>query len=220
KCECCASKTSNSSNVAVAADLNVGNWFNQAFLNLVDNKNYNLSLSNEALVFFLNKETVRDYVQIKNFQNWLSKQGYNDVQFIVFVAGKDSEKTQLTNLVKENKLDMALWPTSTLVSSLGVNQYPTVYYIVNNVVMGSTNKLDQGHLKQLVGWCNHCKLTKAKDKCSMNMNQKDIKRNKKQEMKEHKNMKEGKSKKKEKSCKCGSNCNCGCQSGKECKCGK
>ncbi len=67
---------------------------------------------------------------------------------------------------------MALYPTANLVSSLGVKEYPTVYYIVNNTIMGSTNKLDQGHLKQLVGWCDHCNLTKAKDKCSMDMNKK------------------------------------------------
>ena len=221
KCECCSSKTSsNSGTVIDAVGLNVSNWFNKAFLNLVDNKNYNLSLSNEALIFFLDKETVRDYVQIRNFKSWLTKEGYNNVQFVVFVNGKDSEKNQLTNLVKQNKLDMALWPTSTLVSSLGVKEYPTVYYVVNNVVIGSTNKLDQGHLKKLVGWCEHCKLTKAKDKCSMHMEQKENKGNKNHEMKGDKNIKEDKSKKKEKNCNCGSACNCGCQSGKECKCGK
>ncbi len=172
-CQCCQTKnTSNESTVVAAANLNVSNWFNQSFLNLVDNKNYNLSLSNEALVFFLNKETVRDYVQIKNFQEWLSKKGYNNVQFVVFVNGKETEKTELTNLVKQNKLSMALYPTANLVSSLGVKEYPTVYYIVNNTIMGSTNKLDQGHLKQLVGWCDHCNLNKAKDKCSMDMNKK------------------------------------------------
>lgn len=157
KSDCCSSKESNNSNLKVVTYSSVGNWFNQTFFNLVDNKDYNLSLSNEALVFFLDKENVKDYVQIKNFQNWLTKEGYKNVQFIVFVNGKDTEKTELNNLVKKNKLDMALWPTSTLVSSLGVKQYPTVYYIINNNIVGWTNKLDQGHLKKLVGWCNHCK---------------------------------------------------------------
>jgi|GEM_PF-1236015 len=207
------------------------NWFNQAFLNLVDNKNYNLNLSNEALVFFLDKETVRDYVQIRNFKSWLTKEGYNNVQFVVFVNGKESEKSQLVNLVKQNKLDMALWPTSNLVSSLGVKEYPTVYYIVNGVMVDSTNKLDQGHLKKLigwcerckvtkVGWCENCKVTKAKDNHSMNEKNKKMEQNHaKKEMKEDKKMNDNKSKKKEKSCNCGGNCNCGCKEGKECKCG-
>jgi len=175
----CSSCKSDGSSAAVAADLNVSNWFNQSFLNLVDNKNHNLNLSNEALVLFLDKETVRDYVQIRNFKSWLTKEGYNNVQFVVFVDGKESEKTQLANLVKQNKLDMALWPTSNLVSSLGVKEYPTVYYIVNGVVDNTTNKLDAEHLKKLIGWCERCKVTKvgwcenckvnkAKDKHSMN----------------------------------------------------
>jgi hypothetical protein len=150
-----------------AEGLNVSNWFNQSFLNLVDNKNHNLNLSMESLVCFLDKETVRDYVQINNFKSWITKEGYNNVQFVVFVNGKESEKNQLVNLVKKNKLGMALWPTSNLVSSLGVKEYPTVYYIVNGVMVDSTNKLDEGHLKKLIGWCDHCKLTKAKDNCSM-----------------------------------------------------
>jgi len=207
KSQCCSSKEttcckSGSSKVVVVADLNVSNWFNQAFLNLVDNNNYNLNLSNEALVFFLDKETIRDYVQIRSFKSWLTKKGYNNVQFVVFVNGKENEKTQLVNLVKQNKLDIALWPTSNLVSSLGVKEYPTVYYIVNGVMVDSTNRLDAGHLKKLigwcepckvtkVGWCENCKLTKAKDNRSMN----------------------------EKNCNCGSNCNCGCKEGKKCKCG-
>jgi hypothetical protein len=225
KSQCCSSKKTtcckaDGFDIAVAADLNVSNWFNQAFFNLVDNKNYNLNLSNEALVFFLDKETVRDYVQVRNFKSWLTKEGYNNIQFVVFVNGKESEKTQLVNLVKQNKLDMALWPTSNLVSSLGVKEYPTVYYVVNGVVVNTTNKLDQGHLKKLIGWCEHCKLTKAKDNCSMNeKNKKMEENNTKKEMKEDKKMDDNKSKKKEKSCNCGGNCNCGCKEGKECKCG-
>jgi hypothetical protein len=225
KSQCCSSKKttcckSDGFDVAVAADLNVSNWFNKAFLNLVDNKNYNLNLSTESLVFFLDKETVRDYVQISNFKSWLTKEGYNNIQFVVFVNGKESEKTQLVNLVEQNKLDMALWPTSNLVSSLGVKEYPTVYYIVNGVVVNSTNKLDQGHLKKLIGWCEHCKLTKAKDNRSMNeKNKKMEENNTKKEMKEDKKMNDNKSKKKEKNCNCGGNCNCGCKEGKECKCG-
>jgi hypothetical protein len=185
-----------------ADGLNVSNWFNQAFFNLVDNKNYNLNLSTESLVFFLDKETVRDYVQIRNFKSWLTKEGYNNIQFVVFVNGKESEKTKLVNLVKQNKLDMALWPTSNLVSSLGVKEYPTVYYIVNGVMVDSTNKLDQGHLKKLIGWCEHCKLTKAKDNYSMDeKNKKMGGNNKEKEMKEDKKMSDNKSRKKEKSCK-------------------
>jgi hypothetical protein len=222
-CEFCSSKKTSCSNCkadGLDVAVNVSNWFNQAFLNLVDNKNYNLNLSNEALVFFLDKETVRDYVQIRNFKSWLTKEGYNNIQFVVFVNGKENEKTQLVNLVKQIKLDMALWPTSNLVSSLGVKKYPTVYYIVNGVVVNTTNKLDQGHLKKLIGWCEHCKLTKAKDNCSMNEKNKKMEENDaKKEMKEDKKMNDNKSKKKEKSCNCGDNCNCGCKEGKECKCG-
>ena len=189
----------------VNANVSVSNLLNSSFVNLVDGKNYDLKLSDESLVFFLNKETVRDYVQINNFKEWLTKKGYNNVQFVVFVNGKETEKNELMNLVKTNKLEMALWPTSNVVSSLGVKEYPTVYYIVNGKVVGTTNKLDQGHLKQLVGWCEHCSLTKAKDKCNA-------------QMKNDKQVKEKKMK--EKSCKCGSGCNCGCETGKECKCGK
>jgi hypothetical protein len=74
-------------------NLNVSNWFDQVFLNLVDNKNYNLNLSTESLVLFLDKEIVRDYVQISNFKSWLTEEGYNNFQFVVFVNGKDSQKT-------------------------------------------------------------------------------------------------------------------------------
>jgi CRISPR/Cas system-associated protein endoribonuclease Cas2 len=163
----------------------------------------------ESLVCFLDKETVRDYVQINNFKSWITKEGYNNVQFVVFVNGKESEKNQLVNLVKKNKLDMALWPTSNLVSSLGVMEYPTVYYIVNGVVVNTTNKLDQGHLKNLIGWCEHSKSTKAnkaKDNSSMNENNKKMEENNtKKGMKEDKKMNDNKSNKKEKNC----NCNCG-----------
>lgn len=166
---------------------------------LFTSKTVNLDFSNDkSVLVLLDKESIKNYNQVSNFSKWLEQKKL-DVKVYTIINGEN--KTELQKLAKENNATYLLWDKSKQLSSyLKTDELPIAYYVVNGEILNSTEKIDVGHLKQLV-WCQDCQKVKSKDCCK----EKDIKN--KDEMKKEK----GKCTKD--NC-CGGNCNCGTN----CKC--
>jgi hypothetical protein len=179
---------------------------------LLSGKTINLDLnSSKSVIVYLDKETVRDYNQVNNFEKWV-KQKNLDIKVYTVVVGNNKDEAK--KLAKTNNIVAALWDAkSELSKQLKVEKYPVAYYVVNGQVVDKTEKLDVGHLKQLV-WCEHCKNVKEPGCCK-----KESAKGENKHKHKDKNIKEGNKVEKDKCGKegcCGGNCQCG----SNCKCGK
>lgn len=172
------------------------------FEKLMDGMMINVDLSNgKSVVVFLNKETIRDYNQVSNFEKWIEQKKL-DIKVYTVINGQDKEETK--KLAKENKIMQALWDIVNLGKRLKVEKYPMAYYVVNGQVINQTDKLNVGNLKQMV-YCEKCqkvKITRSSECCKNNENEKEMK-----------DRKEVKNKCTKEGC-CGGNCNCS----SKCKC--
>ncbi|MFN3995349.1 MAG: hypothetical protein ACK4GR_02320, partial [bacterium] len=128
------------------------------FEKLMDGTIVNADLSNSKnVIIFLNKETVRDYNQISNFEKWLMQKNL-DIKVHTVINGENKSETK--KWAKDNNIMQALWDVANLSKQLKVENYPVAYYVVNGQIVDQTNKIDVGHLKQLV-YCEKCKEVKT-----------------------------------------------------------
>jgi len=143
--------------------------------------------SGKSVIVVLDKETIRDYNQVNNFEKWLVKKSY-DVKVYTIVKGQNKDEAK--KWVKEYKIQDALWDSGNM-----FNTSPVAYYVVNGNVVDKTNKISVGHLRQLV-YCEHCGKPKKTANCCQAEAKKKKNNDEKEKVKENHKAKEEKAKEK------------------------
>jgi len=203
KDSCCSTcKTSASTTINNISTINLEE--------LGSGKVWNIDFTKEnSLVVLFDKQSIKDYNQVVNFEKWVSQKKLN---LNVYTIIKAPSKEEAKKWAESNKVYKALWDTGNVFNK---NSYPVAYYFVNGKLIGETDKVTVGHLRKLT-YCEECgKLEGTKGCCSTREHKENHKENNKEDKSSVKKDDSKKDKCDKEGC-CGGNCQCG----SNCKCGK
>jgi len=205
-----AKKDSCCSTCKTSANVTVNNLSMLNLEELGNGKVWNIDLTKEnSLIVLLDKQSIKDYNQVVNFENWVNEKKLN---LKIYTIIKTSSKEEAKKLAESNKVDKSLWDSGNVFNK---NSYPIAYYFVNGKLIGETDKVTVGHLRKLT-YCEECgKLEGTKGCCSTGKHKENHKENTKEDKSSVKKDDSKKDKCDKEGC-CGGNCQCG----SNCKCGK